>query len=197
MNNDITTTETFLERLRTKTSVAHTNLEKLPVSESIMDPEVTASQYLYYLNLMHDVVKQAEEDIFPALTPIMPDIANRNKASLIESDFSAMGYAKMQHQKPFKNIETMSPAFRMGILYVIEGSSLGGRVILKNINSALGLTEDNGATYFAGYGNKTGSKWKSFLNALTAYQEEHNNEDEIIAGAEYAFNTISRHFTQN
>lgn len=195
MNNELTATETFLERLRAKTSVAHTNLEQLPVSVSIVNPNVTNDQYVHYLNLMHDVVKQAEEEIFPALTAFVPDLNERNKTSLLENDLKTLGVSKTKSQKPFENADSMSPAFAMGVLYVIEGSSLGGRVILKNIHTALGHTEEEGASYFAGYGNQTGSKWKSFLNALTTYEAQTNNEEEIIAGAEYAFTTIGRHFS--
>ncbi|QEE50428.1 biliverdin-producing heme oxygenase [Flavobacterium alkalisoli] len=195
MSNELTATETFLERLRAKTSVAHTNLEQLPVSVSIVNPNVTNKEYVHYLNLMHDVVKQAEEEIFPALTAFVPDVNERNKTSLLENDLKALGFYKTQLHKPFENTASMSPAFAMGVLYVIEGSSLGGRVILKNIHTSLGHTEEQGASYFAGYGNQTGSKWKSFLNALTAYEAQTNNEKEIIAGAEYAFTTIGRHFS--
>lgn len=195
MSNELTATETFLERLRAKTSVAHTNLEQLPVSVSIVNPNVTNEEYVHYLNLMHDVVKQAEEEIFPALTAFVPDINDRNKTSLLENDLKTLGFSKTQLHKPFENTASMTPAFAMGVLYVVEGSSLGGRVILKNIHTALGHTEEKGATYFAGYGNQTGSKWKSFFNALTAYEAQTNNQEEIIAGAEYAFTTIGRHFS--
>ena len=195
MNNELTATETFLERLRAKTSVAHTNLEQLAVSVSIVNPNVTNDQYVHYLNLMHDVVKQAEEEIFPALTAFVSDLNERNKTFLLEEDLKVLGFSKTKSQKPFENADSMSPAFAMGVLYVIEGSSLGGRVILKNIHTALGHTEEKGASYFAGYGNQTGSKWKSFLNALTTYEAQTNNEEEIIAGAEYAFTTIGRHFS--
>lgn len=197
MSNEFTATQTFLNRLKTKTSVAHTNLEQLPVSVSIINPNVTNDEYVHYLNLMHDVVKQAEEEIFPALSAFIPDVKERNKTFLIEDDFKTLGFTKTQIKRPFENTASISPAFAMGILYVVEGSSLGGRIILKNINNALGHTEDKGAAYFAGYGNNTGSKWKSFLNSLTAYEAKNNNDKEIIAGAEYAFKTISRHFSQN
>lgn len=192
-------TPSFLDNLRSTTAPSHTSLEALPISASIMNPKVTNSEYALYLDLMHDVVKDAEENIFPALANIVTDLKDRNKNHLLEQDLKTLGHTKKNTEaKPLsESLENPSKAFAMGIFYVIEGSSLGGRVILKNINAALGHDIENGASYFGGYAGQTGSYWKNFLGQLTQYEAENNNADEIIAGANYAFNAISSHFTEN
>lgn len=91
----------------------------------------------------------------------------------------------------------MSVPFAIGIMYVVEGSTLGGRFILKNIQDALGYDETNGASYFAGYGNKTGSHWKKFLKELTDFEKQTNLENEIINGADYGFRIIYEHLSVN
>jgi heme oxygenase len=189
----------FLERLRTATSQSHTNLEALPVSVSIMNPNVTNHEYAHYLSLMQDVVKDAEENIFPVLENIIPDLQNRLKSHFIANDLTALGHLKKEPGAlPLsKGAANISAGFALGIMYVVEGSSLGGRVILKNIHAALGHDEKNGAQYFAGYGATTGSSWKSFLAMLMQYEEENNCSEEIIAGADYAFKAISDHFMKN
>lgn len=194
--DEIVTTATFLENLRSATAQSHTNLEALPISASIMNPEVTNAEYALYLNLMHDVVKDAEKNIFPAISEIVTDLNDRNKTHLLEQDLKSLGVVKDRDIKPLsESLSAPSKGFAMGIFYVIEGSSLGGRVILKNINTVLGHDIENGAAYFGGYGGQTGSYWKNFLSMLTQYEAENNNADEIIAGADYAFNAISRHFS--
>jgi len=193
-----TTIPSFLDNLRTATSQSHINLEALPISASIMNPEVTNSEYALYLRLMYDVVKDAEDNIFPAVASVITDLEERNKAYLLEKDLKALGNFTENSSKPVSgSLNNPSMAFALGIMYVIEGSSLGGRVILKNINAALGHDIENGAAYFGGYGGQTGSYWKNFLGMLTEYETENNNADEIIAGADYAFNAISRHFSEN
>lgn len=193
------TIPSFLENLRSATAQSHTNLEALPISASIMDPQVSESEYTLYLDLMHDVVKDAEENIFPALSGIITDLADRNKSHLLEQDLKTLGHTKAytNAQPLSQSLINPSKAFAMGIFYVIEGSSLGGRVILKNINSALGHDIENGASYFGGYGGQTGSYWKNFMAQLTQYEAGNNAADEIIAGADYAFNAISTHFLEN
>lgn len=190
---------TFLENLRNATAQSHTNLEALPISTSIMNPAVTNDEYALYLALMKDIVKDAEENIFPALADIVTDLYERNKTHLLEKDLDFLGYTKqsIENNPVSSGITNPSKAFALGVFYVIEGSSLGGRVILKNINAALGHDIEKGASYFGGYGGQTGSYWKNFLNALTQYETETGSADEIIAGADYAFNAISKHFTEN
>lgn len=194
--DNITATETFLERLRSTSAPSHQHLESLPVSVSIMNPNVTKEQYAHYLALMMDVVRDTETNIYPMLNSIVPDIDDRRKALQLESDLVFLGYKNNGNANPISSNKSITTGFAMGIMYVIEGSSLGGRVILKNINTALGFDEANGAGYFAGYGAVTGSRWKSFLDVLVKYENENDNEDEIIAGANHAFDAIAAHFTQ-
>lgn len=194
--DNITATETFLERLRSVTAPSHQHLESLPLSVSIMDTNVTKEQYAHYLVLMQDVVRDAETHVYPILKTIVPDIDERRKTLQLENDLAFLGYKSNGNANPITHGILLTPGFALGIMYVIEGSSLGGRVILKNINAALGFDEAHGAGYFAGYGPVTGSRWKSFIDVLVQYESENNNEDEIIAGANHAFDAIAAHFTQ-
>lgn len=185
----------FLHTLKTQTNGAHKRLESLPVSSSILSPEMKTEDYAYYLKLMYDVHYDVEEKIFPLLSGRIPDLKERKKKYLIEEDLAFLNHDKPVASTVF-NAEQITIPFALGILYVVEGSSLGGRFILKNIETIKGFDEGKGVSYFTGYGNKTGSHWKSFLNVLTEYQEENNCEDEIIKGAIYAFDCIHDHFVQ-
>jgi len=191
---------TFLEKLRAATTESHTGLETLPVSTSIMNPAVTDKEYALYLGLMHDVVKDAEENIFPVVYKNVEGLDVHPKAQFIDADLKTLGVAKAQASNPLTqnlDVAAITPAFAFGVMYVIEGSSLGGRVILKNINGALGHDSESGATYFSGYGAQTGSHWKAFLGALIQYADVNDSEEEIIAGANFAFDAISAHLTAN
>jgi heme oxygenase len=57
-------------------------------------------------------------------------------------------------------------ASALGSLYVMEGSTLGGRIIEKNLLLRLRLLPETGGSYFAGYGKRTGQMWRDFLNRL-------------------------------
>lgn len=183
----------FLNDLKTQTSDSHKKLEELPVSMSIMSPEMKIEDYTYYLSLMHDVHNDTEGLIFPFFADSIDDLEQRRKKHLIENDLLFLNSNKTNTEKVFQT-EGISPAFALGILYVVEGSTLGGRFILKNVSKVLQLSEEQGVSYFNGYGEKTGSFWKSFLAFLSEYEQEHNCGNEIIEGAVYAFDSIYKHF---
>ncbi|AWH86021.1 heme oxygenase [Flavobacterium album] len=193
-----TTTVPFLDNLRQATAKSHTDLEELPISASVTDTNVTNSEYAGYLKLMRDVTADTEENIFPLLEGIIPDLMQRSKTHHIDADLAVLGIEIGTHSRPVtRNLKEISTGFALGIMYVVEGSSLGGRVILKNISAALGYDAENGASYFAGYGGQTGSYWKNFLSALSQYEAENQCASEIIEGANFTFDAINAHFRSN
>ena len=54
----------------------------------------------------------------------------------------------------------------LGCLYVIEGSMLGGEYISRAIHQRLGVTEDTGGRFFAGFGIGTDAAWTTFVDGL-------------------------------
>lgn len=183
----------FLADIKTKTSDSHKKLESLSVSASILSPDMKIEDYAFYLNLMYNVHKETEELVYPLLSNIVTDLDKRKKKHLIEEDLFYLNHNKITASQVFNKTE-MSVPFALGVLYVIEGSSLGGRFILKNIVTNPQLSNNQGVSYFTGYGDKTGSFWKNFLNVLSEYEQNNNCADSIIEGAVYAFDSIYNHF---
>ena len=75
----------------------------------------------------------------------------------------------------------------LGALYVIEGSTLGGNVIAKQLSKTEGF--DGISFHFFGcYQENTGPMWKSFKEALDHGVDE-EDYDKVLAGARklYAF----------
>ncbi len=75
-------------------------------------------------------------------------------------------------------------------MYVLEGSTLGGKFLYNHINKTLGLDTTNGASYFYGYGPQTGSKWNTFVSLMADYAVDKNCENEIISSAVQTFSNI-------
>lgn len=183
----------FLQQLRTNTSASHTRLELLPISQSIISPQLTGFQYASYLALMRDIVHDVETAVFPVVSGFIADVDQRRKLSSIQADLDEIGFDRPLQTTPLR--KEFSVPFALGVLYVVEGSSLGGRVILKNVEAVLGFDSTRGAQYFSGYGATTGSHWKKFIEMLTSYQAEQGHTEEIIAGAIFAFDTIYEHLS--
>jgi heme oxygenase len=83
--------------------------------------------------------------------------------------------------------ELGSLAAGFGCLYVLEGSTLGGQVILRHVGSSLGLDASRGASFFASYGRRVGSMWRAFGEAASAHCATEAHCDEALAAATHTF----------
>lgn len=73
----------------------------------------------------------------------------------------------------------------LGWAYVIEGSTLGGRVMLKRmVADGLDLT---GLTHLDPHGDQTGPRWRSLIAALETFAVSGVASDQIVRGAGDAF----------
>jgi heme oxygenase len=195
----ITPDAEFLGQLRGRTAALHQHLEDLPLSKSLMSDNVTPATYAWYLTCMKDVMAAYDEQILPIIEDQVPQASDRLKQEAIAADLNALESdgVDLDESTPLKVPQIPDDAFAWGMAYVIEGSTLGGRVILKHITPKLDVTEERGARFFAGYGADTGMMWKSFLAALTAYAVDQNAGEQIIKGALAGFGMIANHFETN
>lgn len=81
-----------------------------------------------------------------------------------------------------------------GCLYVVEGGTLGGQVISRQIQEHLGLGPANGAAFFNCYGELTGPMWAEFGAALTEFVEKNGDEVRIIDSAKRTFDSFTKSF---
>jgi heme oxygenase len=56
----------------------------------------------------------------------------------------------------------------IGVLYVIEGATLGGQILRRIARDQLALEEHTGAGFLDIYGKATGMMWKAYLARLAA-----------------------------
>jgi len=192
--NDIQ--QDFLSKLRASTDIMHKKLESSRLSINLLKKDVSLAEYGTYLSHMHNVIAFCEEQVFPVIANIFPDIEQRRKLPLIAQDIEVLQQLTTIPQADIygASIDPANIPFAVGYMYVIEGSTLGGRILLNHIKTALGLDEKNGASFFAGYNADTGRLWKAFLDIFSRYSAEDDHAEEVIAGARYAFSSIENYF---
>jgi heme oxygenase (biliverdin-IX-beta and delta-forming) len=74
----------------------------------------------------------------------------------------------------------------LGCLYVLEGSTLGGRLISKRLAQHLNLREDSGAAFFNAYGESTGRRWLEFKSFVSTHTEPQQT-NHIVTAARQTF----------
>lgn len=187
----------FHSILRQETESRHRALENTALSARLLSPGVTLRDYLFYLSAFSGIARWYDLQVLPLVTDTLDDISERRKLRLILSDLEALentGYPAPSYP-PFQAPAPRDKAEAMGACYVLEGSTLGGRVILKHILPILPPALSRGDAFFAGYGDATASKWKYFLEKLEDFAALHPT-DAIIRGAGSAFDLIKVHFTK-
>lgn len=156
----------------------------------ILDRDATVDDYARYLVAMHGFHAPLEAAFArdPALEAAGFAAATRRRAHLIHRDLSALATPSASDTRPCCAALPVrySLAHQIGIAYVIEGSTLGGKFILSRLPPALAGLRGTATAFLEGYGSATAAQWRAFASvverALTA-------DDEVAAveGARAAF----------
>jgi heme oxygenase len=191
-----TGSQKFLSRLKSETTIAHRKLESTTLAINLMQPEVTIGQYTAYLQAMLPVIAYTEKIIFPVAAPFLPDLNERSKFQKILEDLHVLGVQAGLNDSMTSLWHNILPNSTQALahMYVMEGSTLGGKIISKHIAGVLGIEAGRGASYINCYGEKVGTMWKSFIGSLTAYVIKNNSEEELIAEANCVFSNLYNHF---
>ncbi|MDQ3264086.1 MAG: hypothetical protein M3Y59_10550, partial [Myxococcota bacterium] len=76
-----------------------------------------------------------------------------------------------------------------GCLYVVEGASLGGRIIAASVGPRLGLDDNRGCSFFSGDGEEPGRRWTAVLRWLDELAPR-IDADRAVAAAAATFLTL-------
>ena len=100
-----------------------------------------------------------------------------------------------QSAKTHDEAEQVSPKFTsfaeaLGGLYVIEGSSLGGKILAPAFRTHLGNVPTR---YFESYGREFPLPWRSVQSALTRFEPGHVLADQVIFGATSTFSSFGNY----
>ena len=71
----------------------------------------------------------------------------------------------------------------LGCLYVVEGATLGGRLITQHIQATLAITPTTGGGFFEGYAGDTGKMWQAMRHLLVSCALDTQTEDAMVANA--------------
>jgi len=183
----------FLQLLRHSTAASHHALEQNTCSIALMSDAVTPDQYALYLNRLLPFVEGFEKHVFPGLQEMISDLHERRKLHLLLSDLRLLGTVEQvdsPFNKDFFDHHYPYTANGLGGMYVLEGSTLGGKIITKHLQQSLGEKAAGKTSYLNPYEEQAGSRWKNFLQLLEQAATETNNEAAIITGAINTFSVL-------
>jgi heme oxygenase (biliverdin-IX-beta and delta-forming) len=173
--------------LRRATHVAHEALER-SVRQA---PDLTLLEYTQTLRRflrIHAALEPQLDAHGPAFARLGVDWPARRKVPLLRRDLDLLGVAALPEatREPPPGVPRLDElACALGCLYVLEGATLGGRLISTNLRRVLNLGPGDGAAFFNSYGAQVGERWRAFCVALELGLAEAPARD-LAAGAAVA-----------
>lgn len=183
--------------LRTATAAVHERLHHLPVFAALAAGRIDRADYAALLGRLwgfHDPMEAAVARAGPpGVTPVQ-----WRRAHLLRSDLTALGLSDVAvdrlplHDAP---TERWSPAHAMGALYVIEGSTLGGRILARKLDHLLAGGTAGREFLLAGTGDDH-VRWRDLGLALDGCGASPGPRAEMIAAADDTFRRFEAWFSQ-
>lgn len=155
------TADGVLLELRSATRAHHDRIEQLLALDAPMPPARYAAVLLGFQRFLS--AWEAElRDALPAR--LHGWLSDRGRLAFVDKDLAFLGHggAAMAHAQVLPCLPERGVAAAFGSLYVIEGSALGGQVITPRLKRDMALEPGRGASYFHGYGERTGAMWREF-----------------------------------
>jgi heme oxygenase (biliverdin-IX-beta and delta-forming) len=184
--------------LKQRTADLHSSMEvQLGV---LLSDEISVGQYAAVQKSFYGFYKPLEDRLVEFLGRQLPEIqlAMRLKLPLLEGDLASLSVpadaiAKLPVCDKLPPLGTVPEL--LGCLYVLEGSTLGGKIITRHLKTVLSLKEA-GCSFFNSYGDNVGRMWSAFLSVLERHCEEYGDQEAIVNSACQTYASLERWFSR-
>ena len=182
--------------LRHATAAVHERLHRVPVFAALAAGQLDRGAYLSLLGRLYGFHDPFETAIAqagpPGLQPAQWRRAHLLQSDMTELDRSGNAVADLpRHPAPGSD---WSPAQAMGCLYVIEGSTLGGRQLARRLDHLLPANATAGRAFLLAGTDQNHVRWRDFCAALDACGADPAPRAEMVAGAIEAFHCFEAWF---
>ena len=182
---------TILTRLRLETRGEHVAVERVL---DLMSPALTKGAYRHKLVQFYGFYGPLEaalqvrcalpEDcLAPGKSQLAKLLPRLNKTALLRQDLQYLGVLTDALPLCCRLPSIDTEAEVLGCLYVMEGATLGGRMITQHVLATFGITPTMGGSFFDGYAGDTGRMWQAMRHVLESCANDTQTEDVIVANA--------------
>lgn len=177
-------TASVLQQLRAATAVQHRMLEaRLPLTHCDLD-FATYQRIIEAYYGFHTPLQRSIDRFFAVQADHCAHVQDpeRHKVPALIKDLSALGLtdAQIQGLPQCSELPVIdSVAQLLGVMYVMEGATLGGQVLRRIIADRLGVDAESGGEFLDVYGRDTGRLWKTFLKQLADFDSPRHNAEVV------------------
>jgi heme oxygenase (biliverdin-IX-beta and delta-forming) len=178
------------ERLRLATRAYHDRIER---RLGLPDRVRNRADYVRLLSRFHGFYAPLEDALHEfeqAFAAGGIDFDSRRKTWRLTEDLRSLGLDDaMLDALPRCNLlpDLQSHWQAWGCLYVVEGATLGGQILARQLRHTLRIEADGGLGFFTSYGALTGSVWKAFVDRLNGLECDERQILSMVTAANDTF----------
>lgn len=198
--------ETALERLRAATEHVHSRLESLPYAVAVLDGTVSLAAYGGFLRavaVMHEGLERVLSTTSEPLLLSLRQVTSPHSPALAR-DLESLGEDRFRVDPPALLAELFNQRLRWfarrdplalaGVLYVLEGSLLGGVVQASRLRHRAEFA-GGGLEYLCGNGRNAAAAFQAFVERLNATLTDAAAVESAVRGATATFETFEKLFS--
>lgn len=187
-----------IESVRRATRSRHVDLEGRPYSCALIERRLPYVAYAAHADCQLRYLRAVEARVASVTRGLVADIwqPHMARSGLLAADLTRMvqrGRPRVEAasaaERFVDDIERASDAELAGMVYVVEGSMLGARIIARHLEAGLGLGPDE-LTYMRADGPQLGPRWRGFVERFDGALATPADVEGAIDGARRAFDHI-------
>jgi heme oxygenase len=170
---------------------------RLEAESPLLSPGADERTYTRHLAKLWGFHAPVERDLakLPELARVGLLLDERRKCPTLAADLLALGYSRAGVASlprcPFSPRLVDVPS-ALGCLYVLEGATLGGQVLFRELGRTMPDTMRTASRYLRIYGSVTGARWQEFTAILAQFSGTARDEARVLAAASDTFAAIRR-----
>jgi heme oxygenase len=190
-----------MDRLKAETSEVHAQTETIPFNAGIMAKTMPQARYAGQLACWFRVHEVLEASLNASVDPVVQAAwpGTTERAPLLQADLAWHVDADVPAEAEQATTDMVEwvggvgasdPRCLLGILYVLEGSTLGGMILSKCIAEMYGCDGDAGLAYYSAHGNKVMPNWMEFKARMNAAVTSLDDQARLIDAASETFRRL-------
>lgn len=182
-----------LQRLKANTREEHDLIEEARIMRALFAEGFGRDEYRMVLTALFGFYEPLEAAL-KRMPPAGIALAPRLKTANLAKDLVDLGCPARQLKKlpQCERLPAMpDPVGALGVLYVLDGASMGGAVILKHLGGKLDEKTLRATRFYEGYGKQTAARWRSLQDAIVeATRLDPAAEERMTASAIATFRSM-------
>lgn len=195
-------TQTMRNRLQATTQAYHQQLNHHHLLVGITQADYSPINYQKLLYAYFQLYQTLESQIkrFTAEQPCAFNYLERIKLPWLLDDLAFLT-TRTPAANQGNNLDMLTPEINsigqlVGVLYVIEGSTLGGQIISRCLSKNFGYTANTGARFFYGYGEHSKAMWQEFIDFAQSIAADETENQAAVASACLTFQLFKQQLDQ-